>query len=167
MATEKDQILGHADEADGIEEFDNSLPAWWLGLFFLTVVFGAVYAVDYHFVSERSEAAELADARKAREDERARLASAPGGAGGTVASAEDGRSIYAANCVACHGPDLHGGVGPDLTDTTWIHGGTLDAIQGTITQGVPEKGMLSWGPILGPTKIAAVAKYVHDAGGGS
>ena len=55
-----DQILGHSDEADGIEEYDNALPAWWLGLFAFTVVFGVLYTVDYHFISQRSQVKEYA-----------------------------------------------------------------------------------------------------------
>ena len=54
----------------------------------------------------------------------------------------------------------------DLTDATWIHGGTLADIQNVVTVGVPEKGMLTWGPILGPDKIAKVSAFVHSAGGG-
>lgn len=159
--SERDKVLGHADEADGIEEYDNPMPTWWLGLFAGTVMFGIGYAVDYHFVSHRSQAgeyaAEVASAPKAQE-------------AATVAATPDaiaaGKEIFAANCVACHGADMHGGVGPDLTDATWIHGGKLEEIAHTITVGVPEKGMLTWGPILGPQKIGQVAAYVHGAGGG-
>ncbi|MDQ8165464.1 MAG: c-type cytochrome [Gemmatimonadota bacterium] len=159
--SERDKVLGHADEADGIEEYDNPLPTWWLGLFAGTVAFGIGYAVDYHFVSKRSQAGEYA----------AELAAAPKAPEATaVAATPDaiaaGKEIYTANCVACHGPDLHGGVGPDLTDATWIHGGKLDEIAHIITVGVPEKGMLTWGPILGPQKVGQVAAYVHSAGGG-
>jgi cytochrome c oxidase cbb3-type subunit 3 len=162
MASEKDKVLGHGVEADGIEEYDNQLPLWWLGLFAFTVVFGVIYGVDYHFVSERSSAKEHQAAIDARPK-----ADATQVAAASVGSAPvDGKSVYDANCIACHGPDLKGGVGPDLTDATWIHGGTVDAINATITNGVPEKGMLTWGPILGPQKIAAVAKFVHEAGGG-
>lgn len=158
----QDQILGHGAEADGIEEYDNALPAWWLWLFAGTVVFGIGYAVDYHFVSHRSQAAEYA----------AEVAAAPKPVVATAASAdtpegiEAGKAIFTANCVGCHGADMHGGVGPDLTDKTWIHGGKLEDIQHTITVGVPEKGMITWGPILGPEKIAQVAAFVHSSGGG-
>jgi cytochrome c oxidase cbb3-type subunit 3 len=77
-----------------------------------------------------------------------------------------GKAIFESNCVACHGADLLGGVGPNLTDATWIHGGSLPEITTVITNGVPEKGMLTWGPILGPERVAQVAAYVHSAGGG-
>ena len=158
---ERDQVLGHADECDGIEEYDNPLPGWWLGLFVVTVVFGVMYAVDYHFVSHHSQVrfyeAEMAAAPKSVEASLAVI---------TPASIATGKEIYAANCVGCHGADLHGGVGPDLTDATWIHGGTLADITRTVTVGVPEKGMLTWGPILGPEKVGKVAAYVHAAGGG-
>jgi cytochrome c oxidase cbb3-type subunit 3 len=82
------------------------------------------------------------------------------------ADPEAGKAIFTQNCVACHGADLKGGVGPDLTDAVWIHGGTLANITNVITVGVPEKGMLTWGPILGAEKISQVAAYVHAAGGG-
>ena len=61
-----------------------------------------------------------------------------------------GEAIFKANCVACHGADMKGGIGPNLLDTLWIHGGTPADIRHTITVGVPDKGMLTWGPILGP-----------------
>ncbi len=166
---ELNQVLGHAAEADGIEEYDNPMPNWWLGLFYFTIVWALVYGVHYHFVARRSQparlAAEMAEADKRWPQEAAAQAAA------TVdlsdANVAAGEAIYKANCVACHGAELTGGIGPSLVDTTWIHGGTPEQIQHTITVGVPEKGMLTWGPILGPEKVAQVAAYVvhqnHEA----
>lgn len=73
-----------------------------------------------------------------------------------------GEQIFVQNCVACHGADMKGLVGPSLVDATWIHGGTLDDIKRTITNGVPDKGMVSWGPVLGEEKIGLVAQYVLE-----
>ena len=55
---------------------------------------------------------------------------------------------------------MKGGIGPSLLDELWIHGATADDVVRTVTEGVVEKGMLSWGPILGPEKIQQVAAYV-------
>jgi cytochrome c oxidase cbb3-type subunit 3 len=159
MSKARDQVLGHADEADGIEEYDNPLPDWWVGLFWVTIAWALAYSVHYHLIAHRSPekalAAEMADARQ-------RWPTA--GTTATVAldheSIEQGEKIYLANCASCHGPTLGGGIGPSLVDSTWIHGGSPEAIVKTITEGVPAKGMLTWGPILGPEKIGRVASSV-------
>ena len=159
---ELNQVLGHAAEADGIEEYDNPLPNWWLGLFYFTIVWAAIYGIHYHFVAHRSEvkalAAEIAAANKRWPQEAAAAASATVEL--TKENVEAGEAIFKANCVACHGADMKGGIGPNLLDTTWIHGGKPEEILHTITVGVPDKGMLTWGPILGPAKVAQVAAYV-------
>ncbi len=157
--------LGHADEADGIEEYDNALPTWWLGLFVGCVIWAAFYAVDYHYGTKRSQSGEYKaemDAAAATWKQPEVKAWAPTG----NALVDAGREVFLTNCVGCHGAAATGGVGPNLTDTTWIHGGTLADITKTITEGVPAKGMLTWGPILGPEKIAQVSAYVHALGGG-
>ncbi len=156
---ERDQILGHEDEADGIKEYDNPLPDWWLGLFWITVIWGVAYLVHYHFIAHRSpEAAlaqELADAeiRWATPEAEAEL----------VLSADavaEGEGIFQTYCVACHGANMMGGIGPNLLDDEWIHGGTSENIIKTITDGVPAMGMVPWGPVLGPEQVNRVAAYV-------
>lgn len=164
---ERDVVLGHSDEADGIEEYDNPLPAWWLGLLYFTMAWAVVYGVHYHFVGDRSQAGEFdaemaaAEARWPKPD-----LSTPVAAVSSAEAIAAGAEIFKTTCTPCHGADAHGGAGPNLTDETWIHGGTLGEITSTINNGVVEKGMLSWGPILGPEKVAQVAAYVHSLGGG-
>lgn len=173
MSNKPGQLLGHGADNDGIEEYDNPLPTWWLGLFYFTIGWGIFYGVNYHFVAKTSQAsqydAEVAAAEAAMPVKPASaLAAEP-----TAELASAGKAIFDTNCVACHGPDAKGvdaagnpTVGPNLTDADWIHGGTYADIQKTITNGVPEKGMITWGPILGAEKIAQVGAYVHNAGGG-
>ena len=160
MSGEQDRLLGHADEADGIDEYDNQLPAWWVGLFIGCIIFAVGYGLDRHFLRPTSEAleydAEVAAAPKAASVE----------ASITPEAVAAGKEVFMTNCVACHGADLHGGIGPNLTDETWIHGGKLTDIVTTITNGVAAKGMPTWGPVLGPKKIADVAAFVHEQGGG-
>ena len=164
MSKDTNEVLGHAHEADGIDEYDNPLPNWWLGLFYFTIVWGVAYAVHYHFIAHRNQpaalAAEVAEANRRWPQEAAAAAAATLEI--TPASVAAGEAIYKTNCVSCHGADMHGGIGPNLLDTVWIHGGSPEQIQHTITVGVPAKGMLTWGPILGPEKVAAVASYVVE-----
>ena len=166
MSKDTNRVLGHASEADGIEEYDNPLPDWWLGLFIGTIIWAVAYGVHYHFVAQRSPvkalAAEMAEARE-RWPETTRPAAIAVGDEAVAA----GELVYKANCTGCHGAALEGGIGPSLVDTIWIHGGSPEQVVHTITVGVPEKGMLTWGPILGPEKIGQVAAYVmhqnHEA----
>lgn len=159
MSKERDQLMGHAHENDGIEEYDNPLPDWWVGLFIFTVLFGIGYMIEYHVISDRSQesayAAQLEDAKERWPDF--------GEAKGVTvdaASVEAGAEIYAANCVACHGAQMEGGIGPNLVDDEWIHGSEPDEIAAIITEGVAAKGMPAWGGILGPDKVSKVAAYV-------
>jgi cytochrome c oxidase cbb3-type subunit 3 len=161
----QDTILGHGSESDGIEEYDNRLPSWWVGLFYATIAIGVWVFVDWHIVTPRSLAGEY-DTEVA-----AALAAMPPAAkpvavvvdAGHIAA---GKDVFSKNCVSCHGEKAEGKIGPDLTDATWIHGGKPEEIGNTVFYGVPAKGMLSWGPILGPQAVADVSAYIHSLGGG-
>lgn len=155
----RDQLLGHADEADGIEEYDNALPDWWLGLLWFTIVFALVYTLHYHVFADRSQVKELAAELKAAELRWPRSADT-GSLLVTPELAAAGEAVYASNCKGCHGADLSGGIGPNLIDEVWIHGGLPDSVMHTINVGVPAKGMPTWGPILGPEKVKQVAAFV-------
>jgi len=60
MSKDTNEVLGHADESDGIEEYDNPLPDWWVGLLWLTVIWAIGYSVHYHFIADRSQVGALA-----------------------------------------------------------------------------------------------------------
>lgn len=160
----RDQVLGHADEADGIEEYDNPLPDWWLGLFWICIVWAFAYFAHYHFIAHRSEvkelAAELAAAKQQWPEGAAELPVVM-----SAANIAEGKVVFTTYCQSCHGAELTGGIGANLVDTTWIHGGRSTDIVHTITAGVAAKGMPMWGPVLGPEKIAQVAAYIASKNG--
>lgn len=162
MSKDTNEVLGHADESDGIEEYDNPLPDWWLGLMWFTVIWAAAYAVHYHFIGNRSQEGRLAREMQAAEVRWPVEAAAAVSFAITPEAVAAGEVIYTQNCAMCHGAELEGGIGAALNDDEWIHGSDSETVIRIITEGVPEKGMLTWGPILGPEKINQVAAYVLD-----
>ncbi len=159
-------ILQH--EYDGIQEYDNPLPGWWVYLFWATIAFCPLYVVHYHFGQGALVADEYAaDVRAFEEAEAKRALESGAVTEETLAalSADDltlaaGEAVYRTNCVACHGDLGEGKIGPNLTDDAWLHGGSAMAIHRTIDQGVPEKGMLAWGKTLPPDDVKRVTAFV-------
>ena len=156
---------------DGIQEYDKRLPNWWLYTLYITIVFWIGYWGYYEWlhVGPSSEQVVVAAMQKI---ETGRLAAAKVDDSSlwqmsqTGAFVEAGRTTYATNCAACHLASLRGksetavAIGPDLTDTIWVHGGKPTEIHDLITKGVLAKGMPAWGPILGSKKIAEVTAYI-------
>ena len=68
------------------------------------------------------------------------------------------------NCAACHGYDLKGGMGPDLTDTYWRYGGSPADIYKSIFEGRPQ-GMPAWGRSIPSEYIWKVVAYIQSKGG--
>ena len=170
----RDELLGH--EADGIREFDNALPRWWLYGFYFTIAFAAIYYINYHLlfrpwfgrpsiVSEYR--AEMAAAPWHAEP------SPPPGAPTPVAlvaltdpdSLKKGGEIFHSTrnqCKRCHSDDLGGVIGPDLTDDKWLHGCSVQALVQNVTAGFPDKGMMRFGSgqYLSQDEVLQVVSYV-------
>ena len=170
---DQDQLLHHS--YDGIQEFDNPMPRWWVYLFWATIVFSVLYWLnvpgfgigkgqisDY----DRDMAAAAAATAKQR-------AAEPAGASPEqrMAMTKDasvlalGKQTYTQNCAACHRADAGGQIGPNLTDDYWLHGGALEEMHKTVADGVLEKGMPPWGKVLKPAQLDAVVAYVYTLRG--
>jgi len=156
-------------EYDGIRELDNNLPPWWIYGFYVTIIFAFVYLFDYHVfgtsplqLDEYKQ--ELADAELQKSTRLEEVAASIDESNVTVltdASAlASGKDIYVGNCAACHGQAGEGGVGPNLTDVYWIHGGGISNVFKTIKYGVPEKGMIAWQTQLSPETMQKVSSYI-------
>ena len=172
MATDdprKEHLLDHA--YDGIQEYDNPLPRWWVWIFYATIVFAALYAFDPTGTLRgpgriKEYQAQLADAAR-----RWPQGSGSVDAAALLAASKDasvlaaGKTVFTANCTPCHGPDGGGVIGPNLTDQYWLHGNTLPEIYKTVNEGVLTKGMPNWGKLLKPDQVKAVVVYVKSLEG--
>jgi cytochrome c oxidase cbb3-type subunit 3 len=156
-----DTVLDH--DYDGIQEFDNRLPNWWLWILWGTIVFSVAYWLVFHTYG-------------IAKDPIARFEASMESAGGMLADSETrgltdsdlvalssntetlrlGRDVYTQHCLVCHKEQGEGLVGPNLTDDYWIHGGSPLDIHNTVVRGVPEKGMAVWGRQLSPDQIDSV-----------
>lgn len=172
MAQEKDLLIAH--DYDGIQELDNPIPAWFMYLFYGSIIFGIGYFLNYHvfktaplqYAEYRNEMAQAAIEKKAflskaanRVDENTvKLVHDPA----VIAS---GAAIFKSTCAPCHGDHAQGNVGPNLTDDYWLHGGKINDLFKTIKYGVLAKGMPTWEKQLSPKQISDVANYIKSLQG--
>ncbi|MFZ4436555.1 MAG: cbb3-type cytochrome c oxidase N-terminal domain-containing protein [Flavobacterium psychrophilum] len=164
----EDELLLHHDY-DGIKELDNTLPPWWVYLFYLTIVFAVVYLVRFHMLGGDTQEMELKnEIAQAKIEVAEYLKTAPDLMDETTvtlltdpASLAEGKTIYTTNCVACHRPDAGGQIGPNLTDDQWILGGGIKNVFHTMMNGGRDgKGMISWKGTLKPNEMQKVGSYV-------
>ncbi len=167
ISEEKNIMKDH--DFDGIVELDNPTPAWFMGLFYATIIFAVVYLLNYHvfewsplqdeeYAIEMKEAdvdkaVVLAKSGELIDENSVKLSTDAG----VIAA---GKVVYLQNCVACHGTLGEGVVGPNLTDDSWIHGGTVNAIFKTLKYGVPEKGMIAWEKTLTPKQTSDLSNFI-------
>ncbi len=171
----EDKHKEYHHDFDGIEELDNDLPGWWLGIFWVTIALAVFYVPYYHWMhpeklpkgayeshvaAVEAKRAEAAEAAPKAEGEDALLALYE--AGGW----QDGaKANFTTFCVPCHAPDGGGTIGPNFTDDYYIHGGKISDMIQVITEGVPAKGMVPWKTTFKPEQIQELAFYIRSLRG--
>ncbi len=169
------ETTGHVWDHD-LEEGNNPLPRWWLGLFWITIAFAIGYLVFFPSTGRLqgllgwSETGQYEREMKQAEETYGKIFAAFAKTpieqlAKDAPALAAGRNLFVNNCAACHGSDARGARGfPNLTDPEWLYGGTPQAIQTTILNG--RIGVMpSFGATLDQDTRELLADYVtHLAG---
>jgi cytochrome c oxidase cbb3-type subunit 3 len=169
-----EKTTGHV--YDGIEEYDNPLPAWWFYMFVLTIVWGVGYLVMYpgmgNFpgllgwtqVEQHAKAVSAAD-EKFRAIRDRYLALPIEEIALDPAVRKMGGRMFSSNCAQCHGSDAKGTYGfPNLADGDWLYGGKPAEIKASIVDG-RIAAMPPWGSIIGEQGVTDVTAYILSING--
>jgi len=141
---------------DGIEEFNNPLPRWWLWVLYACIVWAIWYSIAYPAwpgiksatagylgFSTRAQVAEeiaTAEAKNAAINEK--LASVELASIATDPELEQyaksaGAAVFKTWCAQCHQTNGAGAKGyPNLQDDDWLWGGTMEDIHLTLLHGI-------------------------------
>ena len=166
MSKEQDPLLIKDHEYDGIQELDNHLPNWWLWTFLISIAFAFLYWIHYTVTeSGPSLDQELQQALVSIEKQREKQDVAPGEQSNIDWVAMGGK-VYKNYCASCHGAEGGGGIGPNLTDSYWIHGkGDSEGMDNIIVNGVLDKGMPAWKGLLKPKDVKSVIAFIASLKG--
>ncbi len=161
---------------DGIQEYDQKLPNWWLFTLYIAIVFSMASWLSYYQlgIGSSDEArmdafltARQADADKAlasiTDDQLWKLSRDP-----KFVEAGKATFLTPGMCVTCHGTDLTAMVngaklpGLPLSDTEWKHGGKPTDIMRIVRKGSPDvtKGMMAWEPVLGVRRVTEIVAFI-------
>ena len=187
------ETTGHS--WDGIEEYNNPLPRWWLWTFYACIVWGIWYVIAYPawplingategykgWSTRANVAAEIEEAKQANAGINARLVSAeleeiPANPELNAYAVSAGGAVFRTWCAQCHGSGAAGvkaGGYPNLLDNDWLWGGTLEDIHTTIAHGIRNEEdpdarwsqMPAFGDILESQEIDQVVNYVMSLSG--
>ncbi len=168
---------------DGLTEYNNPLPRWWLWMFYITILFALVYLVLYPGLGRYAgilgwhsgNELNLADSQYIREQQRAEERYQPifaAMADRDISSlARDfdalttGRRLYLNYCATCHGSDARGASGfPNLANGIWQWGGSAEEIRHSIVHG-RQAAMPGLAAALGDEGVEQVAHYVLQLSG--
>lgn len=166
-----DQPVLQPHTYDGIQEYDQRLPNWWLVTLYGSLAFAFLYWAYWFQLGIGKPDREVLDAELAQLEAK-RLAAASTLDDATLwklsrnaAKVAEGKAAYQAACLACHGPNLDGikGIGYRLNDRKWVHArGPLDVHrvlnEGVVVGGIPT-GMVSQ-KHLGNDKLVALTAFL-------
>lgn len=180
---------------DGIEEFDNPMPRWWLWTFYITIIWGIGYTIAYPawplvssatagllgYATRDEVAREIEAVAEANEGINMRLASAeltevPADPELNGYAVSAGAAVYRTWCTQCHGSGAAGVQAsgyPNLLDDDWLWGGDIQAIYTTVAHGIRNEDdpdarfsqMPAYGDIFETEEIDAVVNYVMQLSG--
>lgn len=167
---EYDQLSDH--EYDGIREYDNPTPGWWVLLFVLTVAFSVVYFLYYHVpVPDRSVYDALARSEMELVKKQASLLGEMKTDEASLLSYMNskphlafGEATFKSSCVSCHGNQGQGINGFNLTDNAYKHVAKLEDIPKVIKNGA-NNGAMPAQLKLSERELAAVSAYVASLRG--
>ncbi len=185
------ETTGHS--WDGIQEFNNPLPRWWLWTFYATIIWGIGYTIAYPawpmlkeatpgilgFSTRAEVQADIDAVAAANADIEMQLASAELSAISDDPALQSyatnaGAAVFRTWCAQCHGSGAAGAKGyPNLLDDDWLWGGTIDEIHYTISHGIRNdedfdahwSQMPAFGDLLTEEEIGAVVQHVKALSG--
>ncbi|MDA5557222.1 cytochrome-c oxidase, cbb3-type subunit III [Shimia sp. MMG029] len=178
---------------DGIEEFDNPMPRWWLWVFYATIIWGVGYTIAYPAWPGVSSAtaglvgwssrADVVEEIQIAEEKLAPINAKLEAAELTQIAADEelnsyatsaGAAVFKTFCAQCHGSGAAGGVGyPNLLDNDWLWGGDIENIYLTVKHGIRNEEdddaryseMPAFGELLEKEEIEQVVNYVMSLSG--
>lgn len=132
---------------EDLDEWNNPLPRWWIGLFWITIVFSLGYLWLYPGLGSYQGSLKWTSTEEYREE--VKLAEERYGplyakyAAVDLAKLSDnaearlvGQTLFGNYCSQCHASDARGGKGfPNLTDRDWLYGGEPEVIKASILDG--------------------------------
>lgn len=174
--SDKVEDTGHVWDGD-LTELNNPLPRWWLGLFYITIVFSGFYLLLYPGLGKFPGILGWTS-QGAYEEEVAKMEAQVGplferyqntsilDLTKDETALKVGARLYLNYCSTCHGSDARGARGfPNLRDGDWIWGGTPDDIKTTIMHG-RQAAMPAWEAALGGERgVDEVAQYILSLSG--
>lgn len=174
-AHEEENKLDIGHNYDGIRELDNNIPVWFTAAFVACVLFAVIYMYQYHIakilpLSDEEFKIEMEEAELAHQEYLKNSGSKVDENNLALSTEktdlEEGKKLFAANCVACHLSDGGGLQGPNLTDDNWILGCADKDIYKTIKYGGTKgAGMQAWNSIFNDNQILQLASYVKSLHG--
>ena len=165
-------IQGH--DYDGIQEYDNPMPAWWLWIWYATIAWSLFYiaALGIGWIDDYD--AQLESGKDRIAQKQAAHAAAMADSDAPVVDEESltallddddalatGSDVYAARCAQCHGRDGGGGIGPAFNDDQWDHGEELMVQYEIIRDGIAAEGMPAHNTLLSDDEMGAVTAFIN------